>query len=334
MKYFLGIDQGGTKTDAIICDCAGRVQGTGYDHGLATSYFKDDEGVYIDRIKSASKKACSMAGIALSDVSAVCGGLNGADWDHEIPILTDVLRLALGIYDATVLNDCIIAMRGGNVDISPDCAVICAGSGLNAAVRRSDGKEILYGYYIDDSHQGAYALGTQALKKVMDSHIGVCGETALTELVLGFTGFDDPEHLMIEYTTMNYQLENKDLAPLLTKAYAQGDKESVNIVNEFADGVSRYITVGIERLGLSGRPLDIVFSGSVFKQDGTSVAHRIFEIIQEYEPNARMIDARYEPVCGAALTLLDREYNTALPAEVTAAFEKSAQEHGLLRKLS
>ena len=114
MKYFLGIDQGGTKTAAIICDASGAILGTGSAVGLADVYFKDTDDLYIKRIISASDKAYRMAGITVGQVSAACGALNGADWDFEYQILAERLSKALNIEDVTVLNDCIAGMQGGS----------------------------------------------------------------------------------------------------------------------------------------------------------------------------------------------------------------------------
>jgi len=331
MEYFLGIDQGGTKTAAIICNINGSILGKGMDDGLSSVYFNDADELYIKRIVSAAANACAMAGITLDDISQVCGGLSGADWDFEYPILTERLSRALYMDVAFVLNDCIAAMRGGSPN--RECAVVCAGSGLNAAVRRGDGEEIIYGYYIDNAHQGGGALGTAALRKIMEAHLGLCGDTALTGLILGYTGHSTAEELLIALSTEKYRLEHKALAPLLAIAYSEGDREAGNIVDTFSRAVARYVTVAMGRLCMSGRKLDMVFSGGVFKGQGVLIADRIYDLIAEAEPGTRKIHAKYEPVCGAALTLLDGHWGGEPPDEVMAAFGESAAAHGLLRDI-
>jgi len=332
MKYLLGIDQGGTKTAALVCDISGNILGVGFDNGLAGVYFDDTEELYLKRIVSTANKACAMAGIVLGDVSAVCGGLSGADWEYEYAILTDRLFRGLKITDTIVLNDCIAAMRGGSAE--KECAVVCAGSGLNIAVRRADGKQIIYGYYIDNAHQGAEALGAMALRKVVEASLEISEPTSLTKLILAYTGYDSAEKLLMGITSGKYKLETKTLAPLLLKAYITGDSAAICVVKRFSMGISRYVTAGMQRLGMSGSALNIVFSGSVFKDIGTLVADKIFDTIAISEPKVCKIHARYEPVCGAALTLLDREYNGKLPTKVVDDFDKSVVAYDLLRNLS
>lgn len=329
MKYFLGIDQGSTKTAALVVDLNGNILGTGFEEGLTTVYFKDVDGFYMNRILNACQQASVAAGISLNKVTALCGGLSGADWDFEYPILTERLSHMMNISDVIVINDCIAAMRGGSTE--KNCAVICAGTMLNAAVRGANGRQIIYGYFIDRAYSGASALGTAALRKVMGAYLEINDKTLLTELILSHTGYESAELLMIDISMGKYQLETKMLAPLLLRAHAAGDYEATAIVDEFCCGVARYITAGMSRLEISGKVSDIVFSGSVFKDIGMLVAGKIFDIIASSEPCVRKVYARYEPVCGAALTLLDREYGGEIPDEVKVAFDKSAVSQGLLR---
>jgi len=331
-KYFLGIDQGGTKTIAIICNDHGQILGTGHDSGLATVYFNDTEELFIKRIVNASESACNEAGISLNEIKAVCGGLNGADWDFEYPVLRKRLIKALNITDAIVLNDCIAAMRGGSVE--KNCAVVCAGTGLNIAVCREDGEQIIYGYYIDDAHQGAGALGSAALRKVMEASLGLCEKTTLIDPILKQTGYETSEELMIDITMGRYDCDTKTFALLLLDAYVSGDFESKNIINDFAHNVANYIPAAVKRLGMRGKSFDIVFSGGVFKGNGIHLADKIFEIISETEPNLRKVHAKYEPACGAVLTLLDREYDHNIPDNVLKVFDETAVKHKLLRNIN
>jgi len=165
----------------------------------------------------------------------------------------------------------------------------------------------------------------------MEASLGLCNETALTEPILKQTGYETPEELMIDITMGRYDCDTKALAPLLLKAYAEGDLESTDIVNNFAHGVANYIPAAVKRLDMCNKSFDIVFSGGVFKGNGILLADKIFEIISEQEPNLRKVHAKYEPACGAALTLLDREYDHKIPDDVMYSFDESAVKHNLLR---
>lgn len=333
MKYILGIDQGGTKTAALVCDLNGNILGTGIEPGLDN---KDRWASIVD----ASKKACGEAAIALEDVSIVCGGLSGADWDDDYPMLTTQLSNVLNIADATVLNDCMVACRGGTAAVNR--AIVCAGTGLNIGVRRADGKEFLYGWFVSYNNyiDGAASLGMAAFRAIIQAYHGIHKPTMLTDLVLNYTGHKDAEHLLTEVTTGKYNLRIKDLAPFVMQANADGDYEAVRIIDKFADEMVKYIKAAVKRVDINDCTIDLVFSGGVLKNKGTLAVDKIYSILTESEPHElngckiNKVHAVYEPVCGAALTILDREYGGTLPEEVAAAFDKSAKTHNLMRDLS
>ena len=329
MNYYLGIDQGGTKTAAIVCDQRGVILGSALSPGLVSTYFQDSDETYIKNIRIAAEEACGQAGINLSDISSVCGSLNGADWDFEYPVLKRKLIEAVGCQNALVVNDCIGAMRGGTD--SKEFAVVCAGSGLNVAVRCEDGREIIYGYYIADEDQGGSALGRAVLRKVMDAHLGLCEETKLTGLTLAFTGHSSAEELMIDLSMQRYALQPKDLAICLLQALRQGDAQSIDITDRFAQSVSRYVIAGLKRFQMLEHPVPVVFSGSVFKDIGTLVSSYIFKYIQQASPQAVLVNASYEPVCGSVLLLFDKDYPKGIPKAVMHAFEQSSKKWNLLR---
>ena len=332
MSYFLGIDQGGTKTHAIVCDAAGHILGTGLCDGLATwVYSADTQEVYLRRVRQAADAACAMAGIALSDVTAVCGGMNGADWPCDYAALTEAVKRALHHTDVLIVNDCIGAMAGGTT--ASDCAIICAGTGMNIALKRADGKELIYGYYIPDALQGASGIGHQAFTKIMDAHVGVCGKTLLTELILHETGYASAEQLLMDVTLQKKSVAMKDLAPLLFTACALGDAEATSLVEAFCEKTAAFITAGARALGMHTRPFDLVYSGGMFKGHGALAIDIIHAHITRDGIPARKTSARYEPVCGTALLLLAKAHGGTIPSEVMATFDRDAVHHGLVRNL-
>lgn len=332
MKRFLGIDQGGTKTEAVLCDENGTILGNAITEGLVTVYTQDTHSVYIRNIRDAAKLALAQGGdLELEDVDAVCGCLNGADWSFEYVRLAVKLRQAVACRDVTLINDCIGGMRGGSDQ--RQCAVVAVGTGLNAAVRRDDGEKIIYGYYIVSQDQGASALGRAVVGKVWDAHGGLCGPTVLTELLLRYTGDPDVEAMTVRHTVGGEALVHKNLVQLLLEALRLGDDQALEVAVQFADRVALYIAAGIRKLGLEREELPVVFTGSVLKDNGVLLAELILGRMEALGLNVRAVNARYEPVCGAALTLLDRHWGGNIPSGVMAEFDRTALERGLVRDL-
>lgn len=331
MKYYLGIDQGGTKTAAVVCDENGVIKGKAIHDGLVTGYFNDTDEIYIKNIRSAAIEALEQADLTLEYITAVNGCLNGADWDFEYPVLQQSLSRAVSCNRTIVMNDCIGGMRGGSA--AKACAVVSAGSGLNIAIRTNDGREIIYGYFIHEVDQGGSALGRAALNKVLDAYMGICPETLLAMNVLTFTGYNNAQDLLIDMTMGRYELKTKELVGCLLNAYRREDEQANQIVQSFAQRIAKYITTAMIKFDILHSDLPLVFSGSVFKDDGTLIANQIAKYVKKFAPNIQPIHAKYEPVCGAVLILLDEHYGGTLPKQVTEAFDQSATRMDLVRKI-
>ena len=176
MAYFLGIDQGGSKTQAIIGDDTGHILGLAKSRGAVHS--SDGMNVAMMACGEACSKAVEEAGITFQDIYGVYGGLTGIDWPDEGELVGRALAETLGISNVHVVNDCLIALRGGTD--AENSAIICAGSGLNCAVKAGN-RQIQYGFYIPDRIQGGMALGNATLQSVFDAEAGIAEKTSLTE---------------------------------------------------------------------------------------------------------------------------------------------------------
>lgn len=302
MEYFLGIDQGGSKTAAIVGDKYGHILGMGKSFGAVHS--SDGMETAMEACYQAAKEAASMAGIAFSDIRCTVGGLTGIDWKGDGELLQTALRKKLGIARVHAVNDCIIAMRAGT-DASK-CAVLCAGSGLNCAVRSGD-EEIIFGYYIPDSLQGGSAIGKAAIQRVFDQESGIGPRTSLTGYILEYLQVRDADALL--YKAVNGGLKTEDilyLPMLVEKAALEGDEVANDIFRAFAKGVIPYLLSGMRKLNIVNDPVDVVLSGSIFKCKAPVLFDTVRELIGREAARARIINAEYEPVIGAYLLARDK----------------------------
>jgi len=325
--YSLAIDQGGTKTVAIVFDDEGHILGKGASAGAC--HFFDGMPKAMAAVETAAKSALAEAGLATRDIHAVSAGLAGANWPEEIVALESSLRTLLSVDNVKVYNDCLIAMRGGTAKTR--CAVICAGTGLNAAVRFDDGIPFVYNNYIEDLDQGAKGLGARALRAVFLSEIGVLPPTILTEIALRFFEIHQIDKLLLAYQRQQLQKPIQDLSPLLFEAAEQHDQVAQEIISQFGISISRYPVGAIQKHGSQNAEMDIVLSGGLFKARGASLIQTITNEICRVAPNAKIIEAAYEPVVGAMLLVLDSKYRGEIPVAVMRNCHASAEKLNLLR---
>ncbi len=327
MTYLLGIDQGGTKTTAIVGDERGHILGIGNSFGAVHSVHG------MSRAMEAGRRACGEAlenaGLTYADIYGIYGGVSGLDWEYERGLIENAMRESFPVKRIRVVNDCIIAMRSATD--SPKSAVICAGTGVNCAVRSGD-REIVFGYYIPNSIQGGASIGLQALQRVFDAEAGVGEETVLTERLLQYFHASTVDCLLQRYVDSEItQASLTELPRLVEEAALGGDRVADQIYADFARGIVPYIHAGMRRLGILEEPVDVVLSGSIFKCRAAGLQETVRKCLLEKAPGANIIDAEYEPIIGAYLLGLDD-----LPEiSFSDVYQNIKKEHGnynILRK--
>ncbi|HEV2696259.1 MAG TPA: BadF/BadG/BcrA/BcrD ATPase family protein [Verrucomicrobiae bacterium] len=333
--HSLAIDQGGTKTVAILADAEGRILGKGI--GAGACHFFDGMPKAMAAVSEAANVAFAQAGLTQPDLSpkdlqAISAGMAGANWPEEIVALEKGLHSLFPVDNIRVYNDCLIALRGGTA--ASRCAVLCAGTGLNAAARFNDEPPFVFNNYIEDLDQGAKGLGTRALSAVFFSEIGGLAPTALTASALQLFGLDNVDDLLLAWSRKRLRQPVQDLSPLVFAAAKKSDAVALEIISQFALSISRYPVAAIQKHQAQNLEVDIVLSGGLFKNRGFSLAETISAQIHRVAPHARIIDAAYEPVVGALLLALDSKYRQSIPVAILQNCHASAEKLNLLRTQS
>lgn len=330
MQYVLGIDQGGSKTHAMVSDEVGRLLGAGAGRGACHS--ENGLAAATEAVREASREALAAAGIPSTDAAFVAAGMTGIDWPHEAPLLRGELSGLLGVPQerVRVVNDAVIALRAGTS--SPSGCVLCAGSGLNCAVRRDAEHEYVFGFYIRDDCQGGSALAERAIQAVLDAEAALSGPTLLTGLILDFFGFKTVDDLLMAKVTTGLGAKRKlEVPKLLERAAAMNDPAALEVLARFGRDVARYAVSGLRRMGMLEEAVEVVLSGSVFKCGLPVLQESVAAEIHKFAAHARIVDSVYEPVIGAVLMALDN-----LPgidhSEIDAHIKRDAGRFNMIRK--
>lgn len=302
MKYVMGIDQGASKTLVIIGNEYGQVLGFGKSYGACHT----NTGIEyaMNAVKEAMEYALEQAGIKLEDITALAAGMTGVDWEYEGQLLKEGLKNITGIKKVFVVNDCIIAMRAGtNQNYG---AVLCAGSGLNCAVRDKEGKEFVYGFYIDEEYQGGSALGKACMRSVIDAQVGLEEKTLLTQMLLKKFECKNVDQLLYKKVTGEItQQDYLSLPMVLEEAARLGDKAAKDILYRFGWQWGRFVSAAIKNMGMLEKEIDVVLSGSIFKCREPELKKGVIDQLAQDAPLAKIVDATFEPVVGAFLLALE-----------------------------
>lgn len=325
-RYVLGIDQGGTKTAAAVIREDGFIVGRAMAKG---AYFPDD-GVEraMAPIEEAVSEAVRSAGISTEDIVYGVAGISGVDWPGDDERIRKALQQKLSMEEIFACNDMVIAFYSGAR--RPHGAVICAGTGMNGALIDRNGRQFVYGDYMEERAQGGSALAKRALRKVFDAELGLCQPTKLTPLFLQQAGLTDVDALLKRYMTEEgFQKELRFLMPQILMVAQMGDEAAGSLLDEFAGEIVAYIEAGFRKMEMTPGEEDIVLAGSIFKGADNPLTNRVIEGVRERMQGAQVVQARYEPVVGACIMGLDRLGME--PSKWEVGIQKSAAVLGLLR---
>lgn len=327
MKYILGIDQGGTKTAVALMGSDGKIYGVGYERG---AYFPT-QGMEnaMAMIEQAVKKATGQAQISMEDIEKTVAGVTGVDWQGDDENVNSALRKAIPYGEIQVYNDCVIAMYGGTFNNYG--TVICAGTGLNAAICKKNGECFVFGDYLGEELQGATALAQRGARAVFDAQLGIGRAEKLTELYLQFADVENVIDLMQKYMTDEAFKERlRQIVPEMVALAEAGDGTANMLLQEFAEELGNYIVAGLKKEDMLTGAMDMVLAGSVFKGKDNPLTKHLISKMQEDVPNAHILRAKYEPVVGACIMGMIQKN------ELTEAMEKklseSAEKMRLLRE--
>lgn len=296
-RVIVGLDQGSTKTHAVVATLEGELLALGHAPGsLHTVKGMDDA---LLRMREAAEQALAEAGAGWADVVAMSGGLTGIDYPYEQTLLTETLRSHFGVEKIYVHNDCIGALWGGT--FSGPAVVCCAGTGLNLGGVNAAGELYQLGNYANGIYQGAGSIGQQALQAVFDAHIHKEPQTALTEAILQKLDIPTVDDLLLRRYRKN-DIRVASLCPLVFDTAAAGDTLAREMLEAFGEHWARLILAVMYMLRIPETGLvRVILSGSVFKGRPGIPRQRIAEVLQKRLPAVEIVDARYEPVVGGAV---------------------------------
>ena len=328
MGFILGIDQGSTNTRSAVMDSRGNI----------LSYHRT-EGCYfpVDGIESAVRlimaavgEALEGAGVGAGDIDIIIAGITGVDWDGSEEYVNGELRKHFGNQEILVCNDCEIAYYGGAVN--PVGAVLCAGTGINAAFFAPGGEKFVMGDYFKASLQGGTGIARGAIEAVFESDLGALPVTQLTKLFLDFSNCAGVPELLKKYmTSEDYLHEITPLTPRIIEIADSGDEVARGVLEAFSDGVCSCFTAAMKKMGMLELNCDIVLAGSVFMGRENGLTVMVAGDLMGSAKNANVINAGFEPIVGACiLGAIKKAWD--LDGRMIRNVAASAERFGLTRR--
>lgn len=233
MRYFLGLDIGGTKTACVLADEHGRLARA--ESGSA-KILRVGEEEAAGHLREALDTVSKESGVALSDVTASCIGTSGI----SIPKVAEWLRRHMAMWvggSLSLVGDEIITLDAAFPG-EPGVIVI-AGTGSNVIGRGRNGDATGAGGWgpaLADEGSG-HLLGHQALRAVFAA-MNVGPEPALFYRVLDHLGLKTRDDLIAAANAENFSFAK--LMPLVVQSAREGDpiaRETLRVGGEQLAGL-------------------------------------------------------------------------------------------------
>lgn len=312
-QLMLGIDGGGTKTLAAICDSSGQVLGVG--RGGASNI--DDVGLEqaSQNIQQAVTEARKQANLEPRAFDAAFLGLAGIVSGHDRALMQGLAaRLELAAPEHLgVDHDCRIALAGGLSGRAGIVLIAGTGSscyGVNAAGDswRAGG----WGSLISDEGS-AYFLGRESLIASVRTLDGRGPNTRLAAIMLEHLGVQQPDDLLHRiYVSGLNRSEIAALAPLVLEVAHDGDAVALSILERGCALLTECVNAVAKHLQLEHQTFEVVAVGGLYNASEL-LRQQLRRQILEALPGAQITPPELSPVLGACLLAL-KKLNALTPA--------------------
>lgn len=298
--FFIGVDGGGTKTQAVVIDEKGKEIAKGVSGGSNPSVVGINESV--KNIDDALKQA--LLGKKLTNVPAVfaIAGINTEEGKNNLkgaisatPSISCVISK-----NFEVVNDALAALRAGTAD--KNAIVVIAGTGSSCVGGNENGKHAKSGgmdYILSDEGSG-YFIGLSVLKAVTKSSDGREAKTKLVDMLFKKLKIKSIEELdLLVYKKPWNKTDIASVAPLAEIATEIGDPKAKQIIETASRELGQMIKAVVKKLELVHKPYTIVTTGSVFKIQKI-LCENLERDILKFSPEAKFTKPQVDSATGAA----------------------------------
>lgn len=301
-NIYLGVDGGGTKTQAALIDLDGKVLANGEAGGSNPAVFgiKKSLDNIIIAIQKILKNFPDTADIPACLAIAGVNTKKEAENFRKAALAHSQLSKIIS-KNSIVVNDTQAALRAGTND--KNAIVLIAGTGSNCfgvnesgQIAKSGGRDFI----LSDEGSG-YAIGLSVLKAVTKMSDGRASMSVLKDLLFSHLKINSIDQLT---EIVNSKPWNKtdiaNVAPLAEKAAQKGDRLASEIIKTAAGELGMLIKAVAEKLDLKNKDYTIVTTGSVFNIQKI-LDENLKNDVLKFSPHAIFAKPKVESAVGAAL---------------------------------
>lgn len=291
MKLYLGIDGGGTKTTAVICDSSGRLissfvgESINYN-SVGTAVARENLKKTVDGVTEGRNIIFNAVFIGMSAIS------ERADTETTEALCSGIINCEKIVMD----TDVYIGLEAMKCD--GPAAMVIDGTGSMAVGRLTDGTIIHkggWGYILGDEGSG-YAIALDAIKAAICGAESIGKPTTLTQAVLDYFRICSIDSLIdIFYDPPIQRSEIAGFAPDVFECAENGDEVAIGIIENQAKLLADTVCALLREMP-EGTPLGMW--GGIM-QNSESFRTEFSVLINEKFPKTNAFLLSYPPEYGA-----------------------------------
>ncbi len=299
MKYIIGIDGGGTKTECAVADLSGNILHRTF--GKPSNFLTIGVDAAVENLFELIEGTLFKIEADFGDVKMLLVGTAGAGREEDAGVLTTkfndyTMREGIKIKYVKVVSDARIALEGA---FSGDAGcILIAGTGSilfgkdkNSFIHRSGG----FGRLIGDEGSG-YSIGRKGLAAVAKELDGRGKATLITQQLNKMYNISSAPDLIINVYKNNFDIASA--AEVVLSAAGENDPVALQILNEEADELLLHINAVMKKM--KSKKLDIAFTGSLIANNNI-YSDMLKKKISDNLPSVKIKNPDNTPVEGAIL---------------------------------
>jgi len=298
MKYYIGLDGGGTKTKSVLTDESLNVL---YEcQGNASNFLMLGIEPVCQTIYNLICESLENQKLQFDQISTVVLGTTGAGRRTDAELLEKGFNEFLSQRNIKlnfhVESDARIALEGafsgkpGSILIAGTGSIMF-GKDKNSIIHRVGG----FGRFIGDEGSG-YSIGKLGLQAVAKSYDGRSQKTLLADLLKDNFNITDPSGLITEIYKNKFDIAS--VTPFVIKAAEMQDPECLKIINNQVDELILHVKSMYNYLNENTMKLSLI--GSTITTDNF-YAHLFQSRIKNELAFVELISPELPPALGAAL---------------------------------
>jgi N-acetylglucosamine kinase-like BadF-type ATPase len=294
MEYVIGVDGGGSKTEAASTLINGK---------LVKRHISGSININAVGFEEAKRNLLeALEAVKLEGKAKVCViGAAGLENERNRELIMDALKEDYA-EKVILTSDAKIAYKATPRGEGEKMILIC-GTG-SIAYMEVNGKPLRaggWGYLLGDEGSGFW-IARKAISKILRGYDEGKQPTNLALKIMGKLNADKPQKIVEKVYGGMGIVEIAKIAEDVAKAFEEGDEEAGEIMMEAAWELARLIKTLIRRSGVN--KCEVYCSGGVFKTS-SKLIDAIRRYVESEYPNVKICRCSYRGVAGAILMAIE-----------------------------